>query len=62
MKQIDRSALAQSGVAGGAVKQTSFSFPCSGTDAPQVSGTTSKLVVVNGQVVANETRTYGPNC
>ncbi|SAK49820.1 hypothetical protein AWB78_01026 [Caballeronia calidae] len=58
MIQIDRSALAQSRIAGGVQKQTGT---CSNDSTPAVSsdhGSTSSLVVVNGKTVVDRTVTY----
>ncbi|BAO85905.1 MULTISPECIES: hypothetical protein [Caballeronia] len=54
MIEISRHALAQSGVAGGAAKQSGKSCPIE-PSTPTQSGMTSTLVVVDGKVVVDRT-------
>jgi hypothetical protein len=66
MIQIDRNALAQSRIAGGASKASAASaiasnvFPSTDTTTTttQTSGSTSSLIILNGKTVVNETHTF----
>ncbi|WP_250526954.1 hypothetical protein [Caballeronia sp. GAWG2-1] len=60
MIKIDRIALAQSNIAGGAVKQGTGTGPYSPNTpaAPTQTGTASSVIIVNGQTVISQSVTF----
>ncbi|WP_244828684.1 hypothetical protein [Caballeronia sp. TF1N1] len=58
MIKIDRIALAQSNIAGGAVKQDTGSCSPSTPASPTQTGTASSVIIVNGQTVISQSVTF----